>query len=453
MSPDVLILGAGLSGLAAALHLERAGLSCLILEKSDDVGGRIRTDELDGFRLDRGFQIWITSYPEGKALLDYPALKLGTFVPGALCWDGARFHRLSDPRRDPKHAWASAFSGAATFIDKLRSARTLLPLLKGNPEDMLPPDVVEPREPPRAAVPDARTGRVLVGTSVRPPAAATTDSRRLTTIEYLRSRGFSEQSIRRFWRPFLSGVLLERDLATAAGFTQYTLRMFATGEAALPAGGMGAIPKQLASKLVRSRIEFGAEAVLVGSGSVTLADGRRLTARAVLVATEDSAARALLALPPGPPPEQKATLNLYFAADRAPLAEPILLLDGEGTGPINTVAIPSLVAPGYAPPGQHLMSLSTVGLPRMTDDEVRTAARAQIRTWFGPQVDTWRHLRTYRITHALPDASPQARPEWRPTPRIAQGLYRAGDALDSPSSQGALASARRAADAILTDLR
>jgi phytoene dehydrogenase-like protein len=414
MAHDVLIIGAGLSGLCCARSLQQAGLTVLVLEASDGVGGRVRTDTVEGFRLDRGFQVFLTSYPEAARVLDYPALDLRAFEPGALVRTGGRFRPLTDPWRRPLRGIRSLLSPVGTLADKWRIARLRSRVLRGTVEDQL-------------ALPET------------------------TTLAALREFGFSEAMIGQFFRPFLGGVFLERELETSSRMFRFVFRMLARGEACLPAEGMGAIPRQLASRLPPGTIRLGARAVGVGPGQVRLASGEVLESRAVVVATEGPAAAAILG--DLPPPAFQGVTCVYFAAERSPVNEPILVLNGEGEGPVNNLCVPSVVAPSYAPPGAHLVSATVLGNPSIDDAEVVSRVREQLTGWFGPAVRSWRHLRTYRIPFALPRQVPPALAEIERPVRWAERVYVCGDHRDTASIHGAMVSGRRAAEAIREDLR
>lgn len=412
----IVVVGAGLAGLACALKLAQAGLSVQLLEASDGIGGRVRTDVVDGFRLDRGFQVLFTAYPEAQALLDYAALDLRPFTPGAIVRAGGRFHRLLDPFRRPMEALAGLVAPVGTLQDKLvvlrlRSQALATPL----PEIFAAPEQ--------------------------------------TTEAYLREAGVSDLMLDRFFRPFLGGIFLSRDLTTSSRMFAYVYRLLAEGDSSLPAQGMGAIPAQLGSRLPGGSLRLRARVARVARIGdelwVILANGDRLTAERVVVATDGPAAARITGLLPAP--EARAASCVYFAAERPPVDEPLLVLDGEGTGPVTTLAVPSLAAPTYAPAGSHLVAASVLGSPEGDDAALEAAVREQLAGWFGAEVAGWRYLATYRIPFAQFDQRPGVlEPAGRPV-RLAPGLYVCGDHVENASINGALVSGRRAAEALLAD--
>lgn len=253
--PDVVVVGGGLAGLACALHLSEAGVSVRLLEASDGVGGRVRTDVVEGFRLDRGFQVLLTAYPETRRVLDYEALELRPFLPGALVRRDGRFHELSDPWRRPSRVLLVLLSGVGTFADRLRVARYRARVLAGSLGDLF----------------------------LRPET---------TALERLRNEGFSDTMIDAFFRPFFGGVLLDRGLAASSRMLDFVFRMMAAGDTALPAAGMGAIPEQIARRLPEGTVRLRARVTSVSPHEVRLESGEAIAARAVVVATAGCASRA-----------------------------------------------------------------------------------------------------------------------------------------------------------------
>ena len=410
---DVVIVGAGLAGLACARELGRRGVECVVLEGADAVGGRVRTDRVDGFQIDRGFQVHLTAYPEAQRVLDYDALDLRPFEPGALVWRGGGFERLGDPLRRPLQALPTLLADVGTFADKLRVLRLRQSVLRGSVDDLW----------------------------TRPET---------TTEAALRDRyGFSERFVDRFFRPFLGGVFLDRSLSDSSRTFEFYFRMFTEGAAAVPAAGVGAIPEQLAAALPAPP-RLGAHVAEVEAGGVVLDDGEPVDARAVVVATDASAAARLLRGVDEPP--WKGTVQLAWAAPTPPRDEAVLMLDGVGDGPVNNAQVLSAVAPTYAPPGHHLVTASVLddggGGP---DDALDRAARAQLRRWFGGAVDDWRLLAVTRVPHALPRLGSLTPPE-RPA-RLGDGLYVTGDWRRNGSINGALVAGRHAAEAVARDLR
>lgn len=411
----VVIVGAGLAGLSCARRLHEAGAEVRICEAEAAIGGRVRTDELNGFLLDRGFQVLLAAYPECRRQLDYAALDLRAFFPGAVVRLGRRFHTVADPWRRPLAGLLGALAPIGSLGDKVRVARLRRRLLSTPLEDLF----------------------------LRPER---------TTLEALEQEGFSDSMIERFFRPFLGGIFLERQLVTSSRMFEFVYKMFSSGAAALPAAGMQAIPRQLAAALPEGALCTGSRVEEIRSDGVRLVSGEAVAGDAVVVAS---------ALPEGPElPEQTpvswcSTTCLYFAAPEPPVERPILVLDGDGEGPVNNLCVPSQVAPAYAPPGRALISTSVVhgtAVDDTGDDELEAAVREQLGGWFGAAVAAWQLLRIYRIRHALPaQAAPHLEPPRRPV-RVADRLYVCGDHLDNASIQGALVSGRRAAEALLADL-
>ncbi|MEZ5977403.1 MAG: NAD(P)/FAD-dependent oxidoreductase [Planctomycetota bacterium] len=394
---DVVVVGAGLAGLACARELAARGARCTVLESHDRVGGRVATDEVEGFLVDRGFQVLLDSYPEARRVLDLDALELRAFRPGALVRRGGRFHPVVDPWRAPLRGLSTLRAPFFRSADALRTARL------------------------RA---DAARG------ACRAPGG--------TAAKELAARGFSRTAVLNFFEPFFAGVTLDPALGVASEFFLELFACFARGSAVLPARGMRAIPEQLASGLPEGSVRTGARVTAVARDRVELADGTELRADRVVLATDASAAAKLVR--DERRTEWFGTATLSYAAERSPLDEPILVLAGDDArdGPVNHVCVPSDAQPTYAPPGAALISVSVVGDPPDSDAAVDTAARAQLSRWFGDAVRGWRLLRIDRVPRALP----------RRIAPLATELVVCGDHVATPSIQGALASGAAAARSI-----
>lgn len=410
-NPDVIVVGAGLAGLSCTRTLVSSRLKVLLLDGADAPGGRVRTDAHEGFLLDRGFQVYLTAYPEGRRALEYGALGLRRFIPGAKVWRGGRLRTVTDPLRRPVEALSHLLSPPGTFGDKLRVLELRQAALSGELEDLW----------------------------LRP---------QRSSAKYLDELGFTEDMREGFLRPFFAGIFLEKELGTSSRFLEFVFRMFATGDAVVPERGMAAIPEQLAAKLPSGVMRLRAPVADAWGHRVRLADGEVIEAKAVVVAADAAGALALL---PGLPPHSTNRVTcLYFAAPEPPVEGPWLVLNGEGRGVVNNVAVMSEVSPAYAPKGQALVSVSVVG-PSPAEDALEARVREELTGWFGNAVSAWRHLRTYVIPNALPAQPPSAlEPPRRPV-RLSPGLYVCGDHRDNSSIDGALGSGRRAAEALLLD--
>ena len=428
MEKDIVIVGAGLAGLRCTELLQKAGFETLLLEASDAVGGRVRTDLVDGFRLDRGFQVMLTAYPETRKALSYRALKLRRFTQGALVWHGGRFHRFADPLREPINAAKLLFDDVVDFSDKWKVARLRSRVSKNGPETLF-------------------------------------QQADQTTHAFLRGFGFSPKMIDRFFAPFFGGVFLENELQTSARLFQFLFRMFADGAAAVPAEGMERIPQQMAARLQPRTLELNARVTEVGRRqqrfTVKTGSGMEIEAKQLVFAVAEHALSPLLAnLLPHTRAQARqqrswnATTTIYYAAPRSPVEGPILVLNGEGPdgGPINNLAVMSQVSRRYAPVGQELIAISVVGEAPRDDaaiEMLEVRVREHAERWFGADVvKHWRLVGGYPIRYALPFARTT---QWEASAtRVTDNVYFCSDAQETPSLQGALTSGRRAAEAILS---
>ncbi|MBD2769320.1 FAD-dependent oxidoreductase [Hymenobacter sp. BT664] len=428
-SKPIIIIGAGMAGLGCATWLHRAGRPVLVLDEADTVGGRVRTDLTpEGFRLDRGFQVLLTNYPEARRIFDYGALNLKAFRSGAVIRlpDG-RETTLQSPLQRPLAAFSALASPVGNLSDKLRILSLVHHVLKHTPEELL--------------------------------ARPATD-----TLTFLRRYGWSEQIISTFFEPFFGGVFLDRSLTTASNFFEFVFQQFVTGEAVVPALGMQQLPEQLAARLPSGSVRLNTlVAAIVEGKQVRLASGKALDGAAVVLATDGPAARPLLAshadhaATTGNTPAASAhpagriTTCTYFAADgySPGRGDKLLRLNAQRSALAHNVSFPADVSPAYAPAGRALVSVSTHGEHHLTETELTSSLREELTAWFGPAARQWSHLRSYRIAAALPVYL--ADQPVRHSLKLAEGLYRCGDWSAYPSLNAALATGREVAEMLIAE--
>mmetsp|Transcript_43576 Transcript_43576/g.100777 ORF Transcript_43576/g.100777 Transcript_43576/m.100777 type:complete len:486 (+) Transcript_43576:45-1502(+) len=434
--PRVTVVGAGVAGLCCARTLCASGVDVRVLERADDVGGRVRSDLLDGFILDRGFQVFLTEYPEPRSVLDYDELKLRPFLPGALVQIGGVRHLVADPLRRPQDLIRGVVAPIGSLLDKVAVA------LFAAKQFVQPAEAILAK-PPRS------------------------------TLSLLKDElGVSDVIISRFFRPFYQGIFLSPLEEQDARMFEFVLKMFTLGVAALPAKGLGEVAQQLARKLPTGTVQTRMAALAVTPTSVkvarvdesgvTQADSAEiLQCDAVVIAVERPALAAIGGAEGSVGTERGcASTALYFAIDGPPpVSEPILVLNGDvgpalqpGPPVVNNICFPSSISPSYAPSGKSLASVTVVGDPEVDDAQLEAAVRTQLAGWFGESVHTWRFLRIYRVPYAQPSQSGACVPFQQST-RLASGLYRCGDHTSAPTLNGAMESGRLAAEAVLEDLR
>lgn len=408
---DVVVVGAGLAGLACAKTLAAAGLEVQIVEATDGVGGRVRTDHVEGFLLDRGFQIINTAYPELRRQANLSRLGLCSFDRAVRLQVAGRMVRLEDPRRHPSALSAAIRAPIGSIRDKAALAGYL------------------------AAVSTLPTALLL-----RSPDRAARD--------HWRRYGMSELVIDRLLRPFFAGLLLEEEMSTSSRFADLMMRMFIRGNAAVPAAGMQALPEQLAEGL---NVSVHTAVSKVTAGRVDTDQGS-IQARAVAVATDADGAAKLL---PGlTVPRWKGVTTIYHSTDTGSsgtpaLADASLVVDAEEP-PITNTMVMTAAAPSYAPPGQALVATSIVHPPGSASQQLdEFAVRSRLARLHGTSTDSWQQVARYDVSRALP--SMRAPHDFR-RPVCRDGIYLCGDHRDTSSIQGALFSGRRTAEMMMASL-
>ena len=425
---DVAVIGAGLAGLAAAHHLTAAGLRVTVLEAAGTVGGRMATEEIDGYRLDRGGRLLSSDWPELRRCPGLETLALRPFASGVLIRSGDRALRIGPPRA-AGHARSVRGGGK-------RSARAAASALAGA------------RRPLSGALDLARLRAQLTRL-----AATSADRLRtrpeLPVAQALTARGVPARTVEGLLRPLLGALLCDPDLTTSSRVSDLVLRGFARGGLCLPAGGAATVPELLAAGLPPGTVRTGVRAVSVATNAVATREHGTVRCRAVLIATGAHDAAELL---PGlrVPDFHQVTVLHHAVEDDAPAPEPLLLLDADRRGPVAYTTVASAVDPSRARPGRTLVSSVVLG-PAAAGPvgELDRAARAQLAALYGVPTGRWHLLAAHHDARAVP-AMPAPHDPRRPV-RVLHGLYVCGDHRDTSSPQGALRSARRAAEAIRRD--
>jgi phytoene dehydrogenase-like protein len=407
---EVAIIGAGLAGLACAIELQKNKIDFQIFEASNGVGGRVRSDVIDGFILDRGFQLYNPSYAEGKRLLDYQDLDLKPFTPGVAIRDGKRLRLVVDPFRS-------------------KDFRFRLPRdLPGNPFSQL--------------------GLVRYFLKY----LITSDAQIATTKDIsaqvsLTKSGIKGSLLEKLFRPFLQGVFLESELSTSRKFLDVVLKNFLQGIPSVPAKGMQEISNQLAAKLPKEKISLNTKVLSISGNKLTTSEGE-IEARKIVVATDPTTAISWLKLEPK---KMHSVTTWYFKADKSinsiVKAKPILFVDAQKTGPLTNAVVITNAAPSYAPNGEVLVSASAIS-PNENADLL--SVKKHLSHLFGVNTDSWQLIKEYKIKEALPEMTPPF--SLVSSNQINNDLFVAGDHRVTSSIQGALLSGTNSATLVKVSL-
>lgn len=414
---DVVIIGAGIAGLSAAHLLTSAGVSVSVLEADPRVGGRMTTEDVDGFRLDHIGPLLSTSYPELRTAPGLEGLLLRNFAPGVLVHSEGRQYRTGDARQ------VRSARGAFKAARALASA---------------------PRPPMGGPIDQARLGAALARLATTPAARILARPER-TALASLSTRGLPSRTVNGFLRPLLAALLSDPGLTTSSRCADLALRSYARGRLCVPSGGSAALPELLAASLPPGTVRTGVHVTAADITSVRTKEHGELGCRSLLLATGASAAAELL---PGlrVPPFHPVTV-LHHTAPAPPPAGASLLLDADRSGPVAHTCVMSEVDPSRAPHGRTLITSTVLGTP---PPDLDRSVRTHLAALYGTPTDHWELLAAHHDPEAVP-AMPPPHDLRRPV-RLLAGLYVCGDHRDTSTVQGALFSGRRAAHAILGDL-
>lgn len=407
METKTVIIGAGVAGLTAAIELEKKGYKPVILEATDRVGGRVKTDFIDGYQLDHGFQVLLTAYPEVQRYLNLNDLNLHYFKPGARIFSNDAQTLFVDPLRQPSKLWAAVVSSAATLSDKWKIFR-LSTSLKRKTLDQI---FNAPSE---------------------------------TTLNYLTQYGFSNQVITQFFKPFFSGIFLESELKTSSRLFEFIFKMFSEGYAAVPQNGMQEIPNHLLKQLRNSNIHYNCMVNSVENRKVSTTSGD-FDFDQLIIATDPSGilpGRKKKAL------EYHSTVNLYFAIDQELGDEYIGLFSDSKL--INNISFMNRVASKYAPEGTTLLSVSVVGLPKIANEKLTEGVREELMSYFNSSAEDIKFIKLFEIRYALPEVEQPGLDPKGDEMNIGENIFLAGDYLLGGSLNAAMRSGRIAAEKVMS---
>jgi len=396
------IIGAGVSGLIAARVLENHGFSPVIIEATDRVGGRVKTDLIGGYRLDHGFQVLLTAYPAAQKYLDYKALELQKFLPGASIFLNNGQKLIVDPLRSPSLLFSTLFSGIGTLSDKIRILKLNLYLKKKS----LTTIFAENEQ---------------------------------TTHSYLTNLGFSEDIITNFFKPFFSGIFLETKLETSSRMFEFVYKMFGEGHATLPKSGIEAIPKQLLENLKTTILKYNTKVETLKETEITLNDGTYLKSDYTIIATE---AIELVSNLKNQSTAWKSCVTLYFETDVRVIAKKLIgLISKPGTLVNNIFYNSSLDA--RIKPANELLSVTVIDTQSLSHEVLIKAVKEELQSYCG--ITTTKLIKLYHIPRALPRLDNLKYDMMPSETRLSNSLFLAGDTQLNGSLNAAMISGERAA--------
>ena len=409
---DAIIIGAGVAGLVAAKELESFKLKTLIVDAAPEVGGRLQSEQYNGFILDHGFQVLLSAYPMVQKHLDLKALNVKPFKPGALLFNDQKKIKVQDVNRQPSALLGMAFSEVGSFFDKLKMAKLRKELLSQTVEEIF-------------------------------------EHKDQTTLAFLKEYGFSQKIIDRFFKPFFGGIFLEPDLETSSRQFRFIFKMFSEGEAVIPSGGINEVAQQLKDKLKNTDFRLNTQVLKVSPNNVHLEDEELLEAGQIIIATDP---QKIIPQLEGTLSWNK-TLQVYFEGPSGALNTRFIALHFKKGGLVNNVACLSAVQASYAPKGKHLYSVSLSKDPGLSESELQSKIVAELHGMLGSSSSQWKMIRSFKVSKALPRIDQVVYERAFEESRVMDGIYIAGDFLLNPSLNGAMLSGELAAKALILNHR
>lgn len=405
---EVVIIGSGLSGLSCAAHLAKAGVKFVLLERGEELGGRSRTEVVEGFRLNVGFQPLFSS-SDLSGVVEKTALDLRPFSKEIWIHHNERFIKVSKPWAGSLFGVGASFGELSTFADRRKLARL---------------------------VREARDLEIVQLSSIL----------ETSTFYALHQYGFSTPMVENVWKPYFGTLFLDTSLETSSRLFWNYCRLLTQGDLCLPGGGTGTIAALLASKIPPDAIRLKASIKAVEGKRVTLDKGAKIEASlGVVIAT--GYGEALKLLEETPPTQVHNGYCLYYSLPDTEYSEPVMILDGEGTGLVSSIMFPSALSPDYAPEGKTLCAIIVPVSPGFSERGLEAGVKGLLIRWFGPEVRAWTHLRTYPLEHAIPEHGSFRRGSQDHFHSLA-GIYMCGSHFGDPSVEGAISSGKNVAEAI-----
>ena len=398
----IYIIGAGVSGLIAAYELEQEGYHPVIIEQTDEVGGRVKTIHEKGYALDLGFQVLLSAYPLAKKYLDLDALELHKLESGALIYVNDKTYRIGDPMRNWKMLFPTIFSDIGSISDKLKVLKLNNRLKRKSIHEIF-------------------------------------ESRETTTLQYLIEFGFSPKIIERFFKPFFAGIFLESNIQTSSRMFEFVYKMFGEGYATIPKLGIGEISNQLKNKLHHTEFIFNCEVKDITNDKILMVSGENLPHNGVIIATNST---SMIRSHKGSDMKWKCCMCLYFEVDQTNIPANTIALIADGGNYAN-----NLYAYTDVKTGKTILSVTTLEHMNKTDAEIIENIIAEVKKYTGAlKVDFIHH---YRINQALPDIQ-NLKMTVQPTEnKVMDNIFIAGDALMNGSLNAAMESGRIAAKSLL----